>query len=56
MRQRMPRGQHKITCSKCGKELEPERQKKYRYCRSCHAEYMREVRSQNAVAVNDLRN
>lgn len=43
MRARRPRGKAKTTCSKCGKEKEqsigPQR-----YCKSCHAAYMRATR------------
>lgn len=31
----------KTTCSKCNLPLEPNRQNKYRYCKSCHNEYMK---------------
>lgn len=34
----------KNTCSKCRKELESSRKDKYRYCKSCHAEWMRHNR------------
>lgn len=34
-------GLTKYECSKCNNQLEPARYGKYRYCRDCHAEYMR---------------
>lgn len=48
MRQRRPKGQPKKTCSKCGEQLEETRQGKYRYCRKCHAEYMRKTRPKHS--------
>ena len=44
MRKRKPIGKCKLTCSKCGELLEEDRVGKYRYCRSCHAEHMRNYR------------
>lgn len=41
MRIRMPAGKRKKSCSKCGNEIEKSRHGKQRYCKSCHAEYMR---------------
>jgi len=34
----------KTTCSKCHNQLEANRLGKYRYCLSCHNEYMRQTR------------
>jgi len=31
----------KLTCSKCGEYKEPDRLYDYRYCRACHAQWMR---------------
>lgn len=42
-RQRLPKGQHKTTCSGCGIEVEESR-KGQRYCKSCHATNMRKTR------------
>lgn len=44
MRKRRPRGKCKLNCSKCDKPLEEDRVGKYRYCKSCHAEHMRNYR------------
>lgn len=44
---RRPRGQFKITCSKCQGELEKQRQGKYRYCLKCHSESV--IKSRNKM-------
>lgn len=44
MRKRCKAGQSKISCSKCNIELEDNRKGKYRYCKKCHAEWMRNYR------------
>lgn len=43
MRKRNKKGEMKTTCSKCNKPVEESR-KGQRYCKGCHAEYMRENR------------
>lgn len=48
MRKRSPAGKTKPTCSKCGNQLEENRKGKYRYCRSCHASYMRAHRPKHS--------
>lgn len=53
-RLRRPRGQHKLSCSKCGKDLEAHRIGKHRYCLKCHAENMKEDRSKIVVNVINL--
>lgn len=50
MRIRNVKGNPKKTCSKCGKELEPSRVGKQRYCKACHAEHARK----NRVPISDL--
>lgn len=44
MRLRQPAGRPKTTCSKCGDPLDETRVGKQRYCKKCHAEYMRTTR------------
>jgi hypothetical protein len=47
MRERLPHGSRKITCSRCGKEKEAGRQKQ-RYCKACHNQSMHEWRVRKA--------
>ena len=48
---------HKETCSRgeCENELKSQREKKQRYCRTCHAEYMREWRKRNSFTLIDMK-
>lgn len=55
MRKRKVRGEFKTTCSKCGKELEPNRVGKYRYCNVCHAEHMRNTRPKHSDLSDEAR-
>ena len=43
----------KKTCSKCSMELDDSRVGKYRYCKSCHAEYARLNRAKHSE-LNDI--
>lgn len=43
-RQRNKKGTIQTECSNCGKPIEKERLGKQRYCKTCHAEYMRQFR------------
>ena len=36
------------NCSKCKGLIEPNRQNKYRYCKNCHNEYMRNNRKKHS--------
>ena len=55
MRKNRPRGKSKIHCSKCDKLLEESRKNKYRYCKSCHAEYMRNTRPKHKQLTDEQR-
>ena len=52
-RERLYKGDHKTTCSKCGNPLELKRQNKYRYCLACHALYNRENRKKYSQCSQD---
>ena len=45
----------KNTCSKCGMPLEDTRAGKQRYCRSCHAAYMRMTRPKHSELTDKQR-
>lgn len=51
---RRPKGQHKLSCSRCENDLEKHRIGKNRYCLKCHAQNMREDRSKIVVNVINL--
>lgn len=55
MRQRLTKGQRKTTCSKCNSPLELNRIDKYRYCLSCHNEYMRKNRKRHSQLTDEQR-
>jgi hypothetical protein len=46
MKERIYQRRDKQRCSKCGKNLEPKRIGKQRYCLKCHADYMRDNRKE----------
>jgi len=50
MRIRLPKGQRKEQCSRCGGPLEADRIGKQSHCRDCRIEYMKEYRQ----AMKDL--
>ena len=45
---RKPKGQSKSKCSKCNNTLELNRLGKYRYCLSCHNNYMKQTRPKHS--------
>lgn len=45
MKTRKHKGEFKITCSGCDKELEQHRKGKYRYCLECHAKSGKKYRN-----------
>ena len=55
MRNRCIKGKHKTECSKCSKPLEINRLGKYRYCLSCHNEYMRNNRKKHSELSDEQR-
>lgn len=54
MRKRL-KDKRKTTCSKCNNLLEDNRINKYRYCLSCHNEYMRNNRNKHSELSNEQR-
>lgn len=55
MRKIMPKGIQKKECSKCDKPLEDSRVGKYRYCKVCHAEWMRKYRPKHTELKDEAR-
>jgi diphthamide biosynthesis methyltransferase len=55
MRTRKPKGMYKTTCSKCKGLLDANRQGKQRYCKSCHAKYMRITRPKHSLLESEAR-
>ena len=45
----------KTTCSKCNNPLETNRLGKYRYCLSCHNEYMKQTRPKHSQLTPEQR-
>lgn len=45
----------KLNCSKCNGMIEPSRMGKQSYCKSCHAEYMRNTRPKHSELPEEAR-
>lgn len=45
----------RIICAKCDGKIEPNRRGKQGYCKSCHAEYMREHRPKHSELTPEQR-
>lgn len=55
MRKRRPKGQFKKNCSKCNNLIEESRLGRQRYCKSCHAEHMRNTRPKTSELSSEAR-
>ncbi len=55
MRERNKKGSIKTDCSKCDNPIEENRVGKYRYCLSCHNDYMKQNRKKHSELTDEQR-